>query len=122
MQRDITGTLLRSLLKKIKSLCDYIEKSYGRGDSCIHLRYVILPAVWKNHKRIEQKKQRKLDFVAEVLNESGRHTEAHVVRIIVKPTIERMNKHWKNMSIRDKIEYAGRTCLSENIGRKGEFV
>ena len=55
------------------------------------IRYQILPALWKDHTAIERKKQNKLNFLAEVLDESDRHTEAHVVRIIVKPYIRDLN-------------------------------
>lgn len=58
MQRDITGTLLRSLLKKIKSLCDYIEKSYGR---LLHT-----PTVRYTTSRVEESQENRTEKTKEV--------------------------------------------------------
>ena len=66
------------------------------------IRYVLLPALWKDHRAIEQKKQ--IKFLAEVLDEAGRHTEAHTVRIIVKPYIRDLNLKWRNMTALDKAK------------------
>ena len=68
-----------------------------------------LPALWKDHRAIERKKQNKLIFLAEVLDEAGRHTEAHVVRIIIKPYIRDLNFKWQNMTDFDK---ALKFCLN----------
>lgn len=69
-----------------------------------HLRYVVLPVLWKDHVAIERRKQRKLSFLAEVLDEAGRHAEAHLVKIIVKPYIRDLNLKWRNMSALDKVK------------------
>lgn len=72
-------------------------------------RYVLLPALWKDHIAIEQKKQRKLNFLSDELDKVGRYMEAHVVRIIVKPYIRDLNFKWGNMSALDKFKAAYKT-------------
>ena len=68
------------------------------------IRYIILPVLWKDHKAIERKKQRKLTFLANELDCVGRHVEAHVVRTIVKPYIRDLNRQWSRMSAVDKLK------------------
>lgn len=69
-----------------------------------HIRYVVLPALWKDHRAIERKKQRKLTFLANELHNDGRVVEAHVVRTIVKPYIRDLNRKWSKMSALDKLK------------------
>ena len=68
------------------------------------IRYEILPILWKNHKAIERKKQRKLTFLANELGNVGRLVEAHVVRTIVKPYIHDMNRKWSGMTAIQKLK------------------
>lgn len=75
-----------------------------QGDTYKLLRYTVLPTLQKDRRRIEEKKQKKLDFLAKILDEAERHTEAHVVRIIDKPCIEELNIRWKNMSAIERIK------------------
>ena len=60
-------------------LKDIFLESFIRFGVYKQIRYQILPALWKDHRAIERKKQNKLNFLAEVVDESDRHTEAHVV-------------------------------------------
>ena len=53
---------------------------------------------------IERQKQKKLIFLAKVLDEAGRHMDAHVVRIFVKPYIRDLNLKWRNMTALDKVK------------------
>ena len=54
--------------------------------------------------RIERKKEKRLSFLAEILDELGRHMEVHVVRVIVKPNIRNLNLKWKNMPALEKAK------------------
>ena len=68
------------------------------------IRYKLLPVLWKDHKAIERKKQRKLTFLANELDNVGRLVEAHVVRTIVKPYIRDLNKKWSRMTALEKLK------------------
>ena len=69
-------------------------ESFTRVGVYKQIRYVLLPALWRDHMAIERQK---------VLDEAGRHLEAHVVRIIVKPYIRDLNLKWQNMTALDKV-------------------
>ena len=68
------------------------------------IRHQILPVLKKNHKNIEQDKQKKLSFLANQLEKAGRKGEAHVVRIIVKPYIYELNSKWREMTAMEKLK------------------
>ena len=68
------------------------------------IRYKILPVLWKDHKAIERKKQRKLTFLANELDNTGRHVEGYIVRTIVKPYIRDLNRKWSKMTAIDKLK------------------
>ena len=68
-------------------LKDIFLEPFTRVGIYKQIGYILLPALWKDHRAIERKKQNKLNFLIEVLDEAGRHTEDHVVRVIVKPYI-----------------------------------
>ena len=68
------------------------------------IRYEILPVLWKNHKAIERKKQRKLTFLANELSKTGRHVEGHIVRTVVKPYIRDLNRQWSKMTALEKLK------------------
>ena len=53
---------------------------------------------------IEQKKQKKLTFLANEFDKVGRTVEAHVVRTIVKPYVHYMNLGWGKMSVVKKLK------------------
>ena len=68
------------------------------------LRYEILPVLWKDHRVIERKKQRKLTFLASELHGAGRVVEAHIVRAILKPCLRDLNKKWSKMTALEKLK------------------
>ena len=69
------------------------------------IRYKILPILWKDHRAIERKKQRKLTFLANELHRDGSIVEAHIVRTIVKPYIRDLNQNWSKMTAIEKLKY-----------------
>ena len=81
----------------------FFEKPEYRKGVYKQIRYQILPVLWKNHKAIERKKQKKLTLLANGLHDAGRYVEAHVVRIIVKPYIRATNLKWSKMTALQKI-------------------
>ena len=68
------------------------------------LKKEVLPEMWRSRKEIELKRQRKLEDLANLLDNDGRYQEAHVIRIIVKPHHERMNRKWTNMTALEKFK------------------
>ena len=68
------------------------------------IRYIILPVLWKNHRTIEKKKQKKLSFLANELSNAGQHVQGHIVRTIVKPYIRDLNREWSKMTALDKLK------------------
>ena len=64
----------------------------------------VLPEMWRSRKEIELKRQYKLESLANLLDNDGRYQEAHVIRIIVKPHLERMNRKWTNMTALEKFK------------------
>ena len=80
----------------------FFEKPEYRKGVYKQIRYQILPVLWKNHKAIERKKQKKLTFLDNELHNAGRYVEAHVVRTIVKPYIRDMNLKWSKMTAVEK--------------------
>ena len=80
------------------------EKPEHRRGVYKEIRYKLLPVFWKDHKAIERKKQRKLTFLANELDNVGRHVEGHIVRIIVKPYIRGLNKKWSKMTATGKLK------------------
>ena len=97
------GPMVHGFLK----LPFFKEPEYRKG-VCKQIRYQILPALWKNHKAIERKKQEKLTFLANEMDKAGRHVEAHVVRTIVKPNLKEMRKDWEEMTAMQKYVAAER--------------
>ena len=68
-------------------LKDIFLEPFTRVGIYKQIRYILLPVLWKDHRMIERKKQRKLTFLANGLHEDGRIVEAHIIRTIVKPYI-----------------------------------
>ena len=68
------------------------------------IKHQVLPVLWKNHTMIERKKQKKLTFLANELDNGGQHIKAHIVRVIVKPYIRDMNLEWSKMTCVQKLE------------------
>ena len=92
------GCMIHEFLK----LSFFEKPEYTKG-VYKQIRYQILPVLWKNHKEIERKKQKKLTFLADELHNAGRYVEAHVVRTIVKPYIRNMNLKWSKMTAVEKL-------------------
>ena len=59
-----------------------------------------LPEMWRSRKEIELKRQRKLENLANLLDNGERYQEAHAIRIIIKPHLERMNRKWTNTALK----------------------
>ena len=68
------------------------------------IKHHVLPVLWKNHAMIERKKQKKLTFLANELDNGGQYIKAHIVRVIVKPYIRDMNLKWSKMTCVQKLE------------------
>ena len=68
------------------------------------IKHQVLPVLWKNHKSIERKKQRRLSFLANELDNAGQLVKAHIVRTIVKPYIRDMNLKWSKMTSVQKLK------------------
>ena len=80
------------------------EKPEHRRGVYKEIRYRLLPVLWRDHRAIERKKQRKLTFLANELGNAGRHVEGHIVRTIVKPYIRDLNRKWSQMTAIDKLK------------------
>ena len=80
------------------------EKPEHRRGVYKPIRYKILPVLWKDHRAIEKKKQRKLTFLANELTNAGRRVEGHIVRTIVKPYIRDLNRKWSKMIALEKLK------------------
>ena len=97
-------------LKDIAFLKRFISRVFTdkslriRSDACKHLRYTLLPFLQKDRVRIERKKEKRLSFLAEILDKLGRLMEVHMVRVIVKPNIRNLNLKWKNMPALEKAK------------------
>ena len=68
------------------------------------IRYILLPVLWRDHRAIKRKKQKKLSFLANELSKAGRHVDGHTVRTIVKPYIRDLNRKWSKMTALDKLK------------------
>ena len=91
------------MVHKILKSFIFKEPEHRRG-IYKQIRYRLLPVLWKDHKAIERKKQRKLTFLANELGNEGRHVEGHIVRTIVKPYIRDLNRQWSKMNAVDKLK------------------
>ena len=96
---DKVASMVHQILK-----WDFFEKPEHRRGVYKQIRYEILPILWKNHKAIERKKQRKLTFLANELSNVYRLVEAYVVRTIVKPYILDLNRKWSKMTALEKLK------------------
>ena len=67
------------------------------------IKHQVLPVIWKDHKAIERKKQKKLTFLAKGLDNGGQYVKAHIVRTIVKPYIRDINLKWSKMTCVQKL-------------------
>ena len=85
-------------------LKDIFLEPFTRVGIYKQIRYILLPALWKDHRTIEPKKQRKLTFLANKLHNDGRIYEAHIVRTVIKPYIREMNKKWSKMTAVEKFQ------------------
>ena len=90
---DMVASMVHSILK-----WGFFEKPEHRRGVYRQIRYGILLVLWKNHRLIERKKQRKLTFLANELHEDWRIVEAHIVRTVIKPYIRDLNKKWSKMT------------------------
>ena len=97
---DKVASMIHQILKSFI----FREPEHRRGVYKEISRYEILPVLWKDHKAIERKKQRRLTFLANELSNVGRHVEGHVVRIIVKPYIRDLNKKWSKLTALEKLK------------------
>ena len=96
---DKVGSMVHELVKSF-----FFEKPEYRCGIYKQIRYEILPVLWKNHRMIERKKQRKLTFLADELRNVGRVVEAHTIRTIVKPYIRDLNLKWSKMTALEKLK------------------
>ena len=93
----------------ISFISSIVKYSMGRDFIMMSLPYTfftkeILPEMWRSRKEIELKRQRKLEDLANLLDNDGRYQDAHVIRIIVKPHLERVNRKWTNMTALKKFK------------------
>ena len=82
----------------------FFEKPMHRKGVYKTIKHKILPVLWKDHRAIERKKQKKLSFLAKEFNNGGQYVKAHIVWTIVKPCIRDMNLKWSKMTCVQKIE------------------
>ena len=68
------------------------------------IKTYIVPALKKDHKKIAKHEQKMLSFLANEMHKAGRQTEAHVVRIIVKPYLQQARKKWTEMTAMQKFK------------------
>ena len=92
-----------SMVHQILKWYLFEEPEYRKG-IYKDIRYKILPVLWKDHKAIERERQKKLTFLANELDNTGRHVEGHIVRTIVKPYIRDLNRQWSKMTAVDKLK------------------
>ena len=78
------------------------EKPDQRRGVYKQIRYRLVPVLWRDHRAIERKKQKKLTFLANELSDAGRHVEGHIIRTIVKPYIRDLNRKWSKMTALEK--------------------
>ena len=98
---NMLGNIIHEFLKT------FFEKPEYRKGIYKDIRYKILPVLWVDHRAIErkkQKKQKKLTFLANKLDNTGRHVEGHIVGTIVKPYIRDLNRQWSKMTAIDKLK------------------
>ena len=93
------GNIIHEFLKT-----PFFEKPEHRRGVYKQIRYILLPILWKDHRAIERKKQRKLTFLAKELDRVDRYVEGHIVRTIVKPYIRDLNKKWSRMIALEKLK------------------
>ena len=93
------GSMVHGFLK-----LSFFEKPEYREGIYKQIRYEILPVLWKNHRMIERKKQRKLTFLTSELHNVGRIVEAHIIQTIIKPYIRDLNKKWSKMTALEKLK------------------
>ena len=96
---NMLGNIIHEFLKT-----SFFEKPEHRRGVYKEIRYKLLPVFWVDHCAIERKKQKKLTFLANELDNTGRHVEGHIVRTIVKPYIRDLNRHWSKMTAVDKLK------------------
>ena len=96
---NMLGNIIHEFLKT-----SFSEKPEYRKGIYKDIRYKILPALWKDHKAIGRKSQKKLTFLANELDNTGRLVEGHIVRTIVKPYIRDLNRKWTKMTAIDKLK------------------
>ena len=68
------------------------------------IKYILLPVLWRDHKAVEHKKQKKLSFLANELSNAGQHVQGHIVRTIVEPYTRDLNRKWAKMTALDKLK------------------
>ena len=90
-------TLIVQYVKNVKRI--FIDPHYYT-----FLTEEVLPEMWRSRKEIELKRQRKPEKLANLLDNDERYQEAHVIRIIVKPHLERMNRKWTNMTALERFK------------------
>ena len=83
---DVLGTKVEKFMNNSRL---FREKAFKKGMSYTMLKTYRVPALKKDHKKIAKHEQKMLSFLANEMHKVGRQTEAHVVRIIVKPYLQR---------------------------------
>ena len=96
---NMLGNIIYEFLKT-----SFFKEPEHRRGIYKQIRYRVLPVLWRDHRAIERKKQRKLTFLANELDNTGRHVEGHIVRTIIKPYIRDLNKQWSKMTAVGKLK------------------
>ena len=95
---DKAASMIRQLFRSFHFMGPL--KRYGIiGD----IRRKVLPLLWRDHRAIERKKQKRLTFLANELSNAGRQVEGHIARTIVKPYIRGLNRKWSKMTAFEKL-------------------
>ena len=89
------GTTVESFMKSKTFFGTTYQK---KNPSYIFLKKIVVPALKKDHGKAVKHEQKMLAFLAYEMDKAGRHVEAHVVRIVVKPHLKEMKKDWEKMT------------------------
>ena len=96
---NMLGNIIHEFLKT-----SFFKEPEHRRGIYKQIRYKILPVLWRDHRAIERKRQKKLTFLANELGNTGRHVEGHIIRTIVKPYIRDLNRKWSKMTALEKLK------------------
>ena len=102
IKNNPTDVLGKSVNNFLKTSMFFRYKMHRQGAYRV-IHKIVLPLLNRDHKKVEKDKQKKLLFLANKLEKVRRITEAHVVRIIVKPHLQELGLEWSGMMVMEKF-------------------